>query len=141
MVHALHQLMLQGMAVWPMADVMQDDGRGGCQSFFLGDGMTFDDQIVQGLGHQMRGPQCMMESMMMSPGIHQAGQTQLRYAAQALEIRVLDDIEDELIGYGNKAIDRIVQDFALIHDGYVQRGVRLLLTKGRAFGIGALTDK
>ena len=56
-----------------------------------------------------------MEPMMVCSRIDKTGKTQLGYPSQPLEIGMFDQIENDLVRYGNKPIDRVVEDFTLVH--------------------------
>lgn len=55
----------------------------------------------------------MVKTRMVCPGINDIRKSHLRNATQSLEIFMLHQIENQLVGYGNKTIDGIVNDFEL----------------------------
>jgi hypothetical protein len=62
----------------------------------------------------VKGTEGVMKTRVIGTWIYIAAKTQLLYAPETLEIRVLYDIKYELMRNGNKAVDRIVKYLALI---------------------------
>ena len=55
-----------------------------------------------------------MKAVVHGTGIHQMRQPQLRDPAQALNERVIHQIECEFVLNGDESVDRIVQDFVFV---------------------------
>ncbi len=57
----------------------------------------------------------MLEPAVIGSWVNKAGQSQLLYISQPLKPGVLDDVEDQISGYVDKTIDRIVYNFSLVY--------------------------
>ena len=64
----------------------------------------------------MHGTQRMMETRMQRPGVNHLRKAQLLNAAQALEVGMVDDVEQELRRNCYKAVNRVVEDFFLVQE-------------------------
>jgi hypothetical protein len=62
----------------------------------------------------MHGADGVMKARMQRTGINQVRQSQLFYPPEPLEIPVLDQIENQVILYRDKPVNRVVQNFFLI---------------------------
>ena len=56
----------------------------------------------------------MVKTGVIGTRVNKVGQAQLRNTTQTLEVGVVDQLVNERIFYGNKPIDRVVNDFVLI---------------------------
>ena len=110
MVH-VGQGMLQGMGKRSVPDVVQQNGDTSAFRFLRGDIGSFLAQRFNGLLHQVQGAQCVMKARMQSARIHIGAEPELPDSAQSLEIRVVDQIEQDAVWDGHKAVDRVVEDF------------------------------
>ena len=98
-----------------MSDIMQKDGHLGGLTFFFGNLYALAGQDVEGLLHKVHGSQGMVEPGMNCPGINQLGQAQLTDVPHALQKRVLNKAEHQLILYRDEPVYRIINDFIFIH--------------------------
>ena len=62
----------------------------------------------------MHSADSMVKTGVISTRVNKVGQAQLRNTTQTLEVGVVDQLVNERIFYGNKPIDRVVNDFVLI---------------------------
>lgn len=63
----------------------------------------------------MHGPKCMMESGMNRTRVNQVAYAELSNPAHSLEISVLNNIEDQLVWYGNEPVYRVIDYFLFVH--------------------------
>jgi len=59
-------------------------------------------------------PYGMVKARVIGTRIDQVSESQLRDTTQTLEVGVVDQLVNKRIFYGNKPVDRIVNDFVLI---------------------------
>lgn len=62
----------------------------------------------------MHRPYGMVKARVIGTRIDQVSESQLRDTTQTLEVGVVDQLVNKRIFYGNKPVDRIVNDFVLI---------------------------
>ena len=62
----------------------------------------------------MHSADSMVKTGVISTRVNKVGQAQLRNTTQTLEVGVVDQLVNKRIFYGNKPVDRIVNDFVLI---------------------------
>ena len=69
----------------------------------------------------MHRAQYMMETGVQGTGVDKVRHSQLPDSSQPLHVRVFDEIKNEIVWYGNKPINRVVEDlfFVLILHSYV----------------------
>lgn len=60
--------------------------------------MAFASNAAYRLGHEVHGAQNMMKTGVVSPRINQVAQPQLLDPTQALQVRMLKDIENNFVG-------------------------------------------
>ena len=65
----------------------------------------------------MKSPYSMVKTGVNSAGIHIIAKAKLLYAAQTLKIRMLNNIEHQRMRYGDKTMNRVIKNLALIHTG------------------------
>jgi len=75
-----------------MADVVKQDGDLYSAFLFLGDLVSLLTQGVDGTAHEVHGADGMVEAGVVGPWVDQVGQTKLAYAAQSLEVGVVDQL-------------------------------------------------
>jgi hypothetical protein len=108
------EYILQCMREWPMAYVVKEDGDLGSELLFGSDVVAFDLEYGDSLAHEVKGTEGVMKTRMIGTGIYIAAKAQLLDAPETLEIRMLYDIEYELMRNGDKAMHRVVKYLALI---------------------------
>jgi hypothetical protein len=62
----------------------------------------------------------MMETRVVGAWIYEVAQAQLLDSAQALQVRMLEDVENNFVRQRNKTIDWVVYDFLLVIGGCVR---------------------
>lgn len=62
----------------------------------------------------MHGPYGVVKARVIGTRIDQVSESQLRDTTQTLEVGVVDQLVNKRIFYGNKPVDRVVNDFVLI---------------------------
>lgn len=82
--------------------------------------MPFAAYAIDRLGHEVHGAQHMMKTRVVGTRINQMTQAQLLNATQALQVRMLEDIENNFVGQRNKTVDWVVYDFLLVVRGCVR---------------------
>ncbi len=87
--YAFYNAVLHGMAKRAVAYVVQQYGYAEGIFFIITDFDSFRAQHAYGFLHKVHTPQRMVKACVVCPGVHKIGQPHLRYAAQALKIRVL----------------------------------------------------
>ncbi len=97
-----------GNGPWP--NVVQQDGTG---QFFVAQVDPLGRQGVQRLLHQVQGSKRVVEAGMDGTWIYQFGETQLPDMPHALQIPVLQEIENDFTLDPDKSIQRIVNDGVL----------------------------
>ena len=103
------------MGIGSMPDIMEEDGNGNGFGF-LGAHFNFlGPQRFQGLAHQVHGAQGMVKTGVVSAGIDQMRHTQLPDPAKSLEVRMFHQFENQVVGHGNKTVNRIVDNFLFSH--------------------------
>jgi hypothetical protein len=76
--------------------------------------MSFLTQGVDGTTHEVHGSYGVVKTSVIGARIDQVGKSQLRDTTQTLEVGVVDQLVNKRIFYGNKPVDRVVNDFVLI---------------------------
>ena len=56
----------------------------------------------------------MMKTCVQSTGINQICEAKLLYSPQALKITMLNDVEDEIVGYIDESVNRIIKNFLFV---------------------------
>src|ERR1043165_4085057 len=113
--NAGYQAMLKRVRKRTMANIVQQNSNFCRQLFFLRNFVALNFQNGKSLAHKMKSAQGVMKAGMDSTGINIIAKAQLLYAAQTLEIRMLYNVKNQLMGNGNKTMHRVVEYFALIH--------------------------
>ena len=98
-----------------MTNIVKQYGELGCLKLLLVNLNTFGSEVFQDQPHQVHGPQSMLETRVQSAGKNQISKTKLPNVSQPLEPGVHDDVEDKFGTNGNESVDRVVDDFFLIH--------------------------
>ena len=75
-----------------MADVVKQDGDLYSAFLFLGDLVSLLTQGVDGTSHEVHGADGVVETGVVGPWVDQVGQAKLAYAAQSLEVGVIDQL-------------------------------------------------
>jgi hypothetical protein len=65
----------------------------------------------------MNGAQGMLKAGMGGTRINKTGEAQLFDPSQALQVRMLEQIEDEISGDDDEPMNRIIDNFAFVDDG------------------------
>lgn len=107
----------QGVGKWPVADIVQQNGNSCCFRFSIGDFIALTAQDVHRFPQQVHGADGVLEPGVICPRVNQVAQPQLLNAAQPLKPRMFDDIVNNLMRNGNKAVNWIVKNFSLIQTG------------------------
>ena len=108
-VNAPDERVLEGMAEWAVAHVVQEDGQAGPTEFVFGDDDAFFPQGIEGLLHQEHGPEGVVEPVVDRPRVDQVAQAQLADAAQALHPRVIEDVGEVGVTDLDEAVDGVVE--------------------------------
>ena len=75
-----------------MADVVKQDGDLYSAFLFLGDLVSLLTKGVDGTAHEVHGADGVVEAGVVGPWVDQVGQAKLAYAAQSLEVGVVDQL-------------------------------------------------
>ena len=78
------------------------------------DVMTFGTDLFDRVLHQVHGSYGVVEPVVNSSGIYKMGKSELGDPPQSLKIGVIDQVVNNIIPEGNKAINGVVQDFVFI---------------------------
>ena len=108
MAHAFHYRVFECMAERPMANIVQEDGQACAQVLIVADCMSFQAQFIERTGHEVHCPNCVMEAIVRSAGVHEVRETKLRYPPKALKPRVVHYIEHHFVSNGDETVDWIV---------------------------------
>ena len=76
--------------------------------------MSFLTQRIDGTTHKVHSPYGVVKTSVIGARIDQVSESQLRDTTQTLEVGVVDQLINKRIFYGNKPVDRVVNDFVLI---------------------------
>ncbi len=97
-----------------MPDIMKKNCN--CCTFGLlfGNLMPFRPQYVNRLPHEMHGANRMIKSCVARSGINKFAEPELPYPAQALKPGMLNDVEYDFEGNGNKSVNRVVNELSFI---------------------------
>ncbi len=95
----------------PVPDVVQHNGCHRGFGFGLADLVAFEPQLAYGFAGQMHGSRDVLKTAMPGTRVHQAGQPQLLYPAQTIEVRMLVHLVEEACGEIDKPKNRIVYYF------------------------------
>ena len=76
--------------------------------------MSFLTQRIDGTTHKVHDPYGVVKTSVIGARIDQVSESQLRDTTQTLEVGVVDQLVNKRIFYGNKPVDRVVNDFVLI---------------------------
>lgn len=82
--------------------------------------MAFASNARDRLGHEVHSAQYVMKTGVHGARIHQVTEAQLLDPTQALQVRMLEDIENNFVGQRNKTVDWVVYDFLLVIGGCVR---------------------
>jgi hypothetical protein len=77
--------------------------------------MSFHSKNVDGLSHQVQGTDRVLESRVLRPRVHIMCEPELLDPPQSLKVPVLNEVEDQIGGNGNESVNRIIENFTLIH--------------------------
>jgi hypothetical protein len=108
------------MAKGAMADVVQENSQTNGAFFFLTNFVALPTDTRDGLRHEVHGTQNMMEARVVGAGIYEVAQAQLLDPAQALHVRMLEDIKNNFVRQRNKTVDWVVYDFLLVIWGCIR---------------------
>lgn len=64
--------------------------------------------------HEVHGAQNVVKTCVQSPGIHQMRHAKLLDAPKTLHVRVFYEVKNELVGYGNESVNRIVENLLFV---------------------------
>jgi hypothetical protein len=103
--------------------VEQNGCLGGFQ-FGFPNKVTFFLQSPECLAHQMHGTECVMKTGMQRAGINNVCEPQLLDPAQPLEIRVINEVVKQVGGYGDKPVNRVVDDFSFIQNPFFGKSTK-----------------
>ena len=120
MAHTADDVVFQSVAKGAVSDVVQENGQTNRAFFFLRNIVALATDTRNSLRHEMHGAQYMMEARVVGTWIYEVAQAQLLDAAQALQVRMLEDIENNFVRQRNKTIDWVVYDFLLVIRGCVR---------------------
>lgn len=111
--NVFHNAVFHGMRERAVANIVQQDGHIERFRFFFGNLDPLGLKHLNGFLHQKHGAQRMVKAGMVRTRVHDIGKAHLRNAAEPLEIFVPHQIKNQLAGYGNKTVDRVVYSFVL----------------------------
>ena len=90
MAYIFHNAVLHSVLVWPMANIMQQDGYIYSLFFFLSNDQTFSSEGFYCHSHQMHRPDSMVKPCMNSPRINKVCHPHLLYISKPLKVGVLN---------------------------------------------------
>jgi len=97
-----------------MSNVMQQYSSQQTHLLFIGNFMLLQSQLVNSELHEMHRTNRVLEAIVHCTRIHQVRKAQLGNSTQALKPWMINQIEDKWMSNGDKPIDRIIDDFALV---------------------------
>ena len=97
-----------------MTAVVQQDGQRSRLQLLVSDVVTLATQQLYGTPHEVHGAEAVCEARVVGSRIHQVGHADLLDAPKPLEIGVLDDVEMQLVGDADEAIDGVVEDLLFV---------------------------
>ena len=112
MVDTGHQQAFEGMAVWPVANVVQQYGYLRRGIFFIGDVNAFAAQFTKRYAHQVVRAQAVVQACMYRSRVYKACQRHLMYAPQPLIPGMADDLHHKRILQPDETINGVVYNFA-----------------------------
>ena len=110
----LHDAVFQGVRERTVTAVVQQNGQRSRLKFLIGNVIAFATKQLNGTTHQVHGTKAMGKSSVVGTWIHQIGHTDLFDAPKSLEIRVLDDVEMQLVGDADEAVNGVVENFLFV---------------------------
>ena len=84
-------------------------------ALFFADLCSFETQNLDRLGHEVKSPQGMVKTGMQCPRIHVMRKANLLDPPQTLEIRVLNQVENDAVRHRDKAVNGVIEDFVAWH--------------------------
>ena len=97
-----------------MTNIVQQDASQCSVCLLAGDLMPLEAQIIDCFIHQIHRPYGVVQTRMLCSRIHKGSQAQLANALQTLKDRVLDELIEKIVGYGDESENRIVDYFLFI---------------------------
>jgi hypothetical protein len=97
-----------------VADVVHQDASHSAVPLGVGNGMAFGTQLCNGFRHQVHRSQRMMETCMNGSRINVKCQTQLPDSVQPLDVRMIDNPENKVVGDGDEAENGVVDYFCFV---------------------------
>jgi len=110
----LHDTVFQGVRKRPVTAVVEQNGQRSRFKFLVGNVITFAAQQLDGTPHEVHGAKAVGETGVVGSRIHHIGQADLLDASKSLEIRVFNDVEMQLVGNADEAVDGVVEDFLFV---------------------------
>ena len=116
-VHATDNRVLQGVAEWPMAHIVQQDGQAGPPVFFFCDDDAFFAQGVQGFLHQKHRTNSMVKPVVNGPGVDEVAEAELADSAQPLDPRVVHDFGEVSVTQLYEPVNGVVEQLGTCSHG------------------------
>ena len=113
--HVLENSGFEGVGEGAVADVVQQDGGQRGLAFGRRNRHALVLERAQGQRHEVHGPQRVVEARVQRPRVHKTREAELLDAPQPLEIRVFDEVKQELRRDGNETVNRVVENLLFIH--------------------------
>ena len=110
----MNDAVLQGVGEGSVAAVVEQDGQRCGFKFLIRDLIALAPQQLYAATHEVHGAETVGESGVVGTGIHEVGHADLLDASKALEIRMFDDVEMQLVRDADEAIDGVVEDLLFV---------------------------
>ena len=107
----ISQGVFEGMGERAVANIVQQYGDASTLGFFRRDFNAFLTKGFNGQLHEVQGTQGVVKPRVQGPGINIRRKAKLPNSAQTLKIGMVYQIQQNAMGNGHKAINRIVEDF------------------------------
>ena len=112
--NALHDAVFQSVREGTVTAVVQQNSQRSCLKLLVCDVVALATQQMYGAPHEVHGAKAMGKTGVVRSRIYQVGHADLLDAPKPLKIWVFDNVEMQLVGDADEAIDGVVEDFLFI---------------------------
>ena len=71
-------------------------------------------QCIECSAHEIHSSKRMVKTCMKCARINQVGKPKLLYSSKTLKITMLDDVKNEIVGYIDESVNRIIKNFLFV---------------------------
>ena len=104
----MHDAVFQSVREWSVTTVVEQDGQRGGFKLLIRNLITFAAQQLYGAPHEVHGAEAVGKTGMVGSRIDHIGHADLLDAPKPLEIRVLDNVEMQLVGDADEGYIQVV---------------------------------